>query len=188
MDAYNEAFAAIKEDVERLQQIKEALSGIAQNPVLFTIPQDRVPTKAIETAGMPAEQWQVRSSLQKLPCSEVLLCERRMNGEKEFGIIQQFRNESPYAQANGSARVVLTGNDAARLVEDWIDNTAHTLEFMASNLVAKAHKIVWNRFASSNPSRVVRAISARCLEAASLSQGEAQTQSPQQTETIGIRV
>lgn len=188
MDAYNEAFTVIKNDVERLQQIKEALSDVAQNPALFTIPQDRVPAEAIKTPGLPDEHWRVRSCLQKLSSSQVLLCERQINGEKEFGIIQQFRDESPYAQANGSARVVLTGKDPALLVQDWIDNTAHTLEFMASNLIAKAHNVVWDRFARSNASRVVRAISARCHDAASLSQSEAQTQTHQQREGLGMRV
>jgi hypothetical protein len=44
----------------------------------------------------------------------------------------------------------------------------HTLRGMASNLAAKAYKIVWARFGSTSPARVLQAISEKCAQAASL--------------------
>jgi hypothetical protein len=47
---------------------------------------------------------------------------------------------------------------------------------MANNLVAKAHKTVWERFANTSPVRVIRAISEKCALAASLDDGYNQGQ------------
>jgi hypothetical protein len=59
---------------------------------------------------------------------------------------------------------------------------------MANNLVAKAHRTVWERFANTSPVRVIQAISEKCAQAASLNHDAEQEQSisqPQPRRAIG---
>jgi hypothetical protein len=44
-------------------------------------------------------------------------------------------------------------------------NARLTLEFMASNLTAKAQRIVWEQFPDERPGHIVAAISERCRQA-----------------------
>jgi hypothetical protein len=55
-----------------------------------------------------------------------------------------------------------------------VGHAEHTLRFMASNMVARAQTIVWERFANQSPSRVIRAISERCSKAVGEAQNEIQ--------------
>jgi hypothetical protein len=114
--------------------------------------------------------------LLKLKNSEILLCDRTVGGQREFSVIQRFQAGSPYAQANDNAEVLLAGRDPVFLVEAYAEGAQHTLGTMANNLLAKAHKTVWERFANTSPVRVIRAISEKCVQAASLNQDAEQTQ------------
>ena len=106
-------------------------------------------------------QWQVRSRLLNLGQSDVLLCQR----ENEFAVIERFQADSPYAKANGNAEILMQGSDARQLTEEFTADARLTLEFMASNLTAKAQKIAWEQFPDHRPSRIVAAISDRCRQA-----------------------
>jgi hypothetical protein len=64
------------------------------------------------------------------------------------------------------------GDDPALLVEQYATGAQRTLRMMASDLAAKAHKIVWQRYASTSPGRVILAIADRCVAAASLNNSE----------------
>ena len=61
-----------------------------------------------------------------------------------------------------------------KAVEEYVGQAEHTLRFMASNMVARAQTIVWERFANQSPSRVIRAISERCSKAVGEAQNEIQ--------------
>ena len=87
-------------------------------------------------------------------------------------MIERFRSDSAYARANGDVEVLLADTDPVLLVEEYAASAEHTLRGMASNLVAKAHKIVWARYASTSPARVVQAISEKCARAVSLEETE----------------
>ena len=68
--------------------------------------------------------------------------------ENNLPLIEHFKNDSPYATANGNTAVILTSNDAALAVEElYAANAQHTLRFMASNIVGTAQKVVWERIA-----------------------------------------
>jgi len=194
MEAYNEAFETIQEDFDALQKIKESLKELIGDPVVFTIPDGRMPEEVIETlyAQEGTVHWQVRSRLLNLNHSEVLLCERMGREGKEFAVIDRFNRDSPYGRASGPAQVYLTGNDPVLLVQDYAANAEHTLRFMASNMVATAHKVVWERYANQNPDRVVRAISERCAAAVSHAHNElhahAFERSQQRKQTVGNRI
>jgi hypothetical protein len=194
MDAYTEAFEAIQEEFDSLQKIKDSLKELMGDPVVFRIPDGQSPNEEIETPNTRegTVRWQVRSRLLTLNQSDVLLCERLTRDGKEFAVIDRFNSDSPYGNANGAAQVHLTGNDPVLLVQDYAANAEHTLRFMASNMVATAQKIVWRRYASSSPDRVVRAISERCAAVVSNAHDELQAHAferrQQRKQTAGQRV
>jgi len=177
-DAYNEAFDVIKDEFAALERIKNQVKELTANPGVFTIPDGQSPGESVQTRDgeWRTTDWNVRSRLLKLEHSQVLLCERTTGDGKEFAVIEKFQRDAPYARANGNATVLLTGNDPALVVQDYAANAQHTLRFMASNMVGAAQKVVWERFASQNPSRVIRAISDRCALAVDQAQNEIQMQ------------
>lgn len=177
-DAYNEAFGAIKDEFTALERIKDGVKELTANPGVFTIPDAQVSNETVTApdARIGDVRWNVRSRLLKLNHGEILLCERPTSNGKEFAAIERFENDCAYARANGNAQVLLTGNDAAIVVQDYAANAEHTLHFMASNMVAMAQTIVWQRYANQNPSRVIRAISERCARAVGDAQNEIQAQ------------
>jgi len=146
--SYRAAFGEIAEAVEFLTRLKKQLSEPSQRPA----------SSETEICTPQIGRWQVRSTLPNLGPSEILLCER----ENDFAVIERFRGDLPYARANGNAEVLLQGNDARQLSRDFNSNAQLTLEFMSSNLVAKAQKIAWEEFPDDRPGRIVAAISERC--------------------------
>ena len=120
--------------------------------------------------------WNVVSCLLKLTHSEVLLCERTSDDGAQFAAIERYQNASRYAQVYGNAAVLLASNDPLLTVQDYAACAEHTLRFMASNMVATAQKVVWERVASQNPSRIIQAISDRCAQAVGQAQDEIQAQ------------
>jgi len=175
MDAYKEAFEAIEGEFEALQRVKECVKGLAEDPVIFTIPGGPDSGGTIEIPNVPADRWRICSALLKFRNSQVFLCDRQpVQGAKEFSVIERFPTDSPYAQANGDAEVLLVGNDPVLLVQEYAARAEHTLQFMATNLVAKAHRVVWARYASTSPVRVISVISEQCAQAASLDESERQ--------------
>jgi hypothetical protein len=149
--SYRAACGEIAEALESLIRLKKQLSESRQLPV----------SSETEIYTPQIGRWQVRSALLNLGPSEILLCQR----EDDFAVIERFRNDSPYARANGNAEILLQGRDAGQLAEDFNRNAQLTLEFMASNLVAKAQKVVWEQFPDDRPGRIVAAISERCRQA-----------------------
>jgi hypothetical protein len=98
------------------------------------------------------------------------------------GIIERFQEDSSYSQVNASAEILMRGDDPHQLIADFKANAQHTLEFMASNLAAKAQKVIWEQFPNNRPSEVMAAISERCHQAVafeqSISEGLALGQHP----------
>lgn len=87
-------------------------------------------------------------SLLNLGQSEILLYQRAGD---EFAVIERFREESHSAETNGNAEILLQGNNASQLSEDFKANAQHTLKFMASNLVAKGQKVILGTISRSSP-------------------------------------
>lgn len=153
IESYRTAFGGIARELESVTNLREQLkdaSGLSQfSEAVIHSPQ--------------IGRWDVRANLLALDRSDILLCQR---GEGEFAVIEQFRPESLYAKSYGSAEILLLGNDdPVQLNRDFTANARHTLEFMASNLVAKAQKVVWEQFPDHRPGHVVAAISERCRQA-----------------------
>jgi hypothetical protein len=172
LDTYNEAFEAIEGEFEALRHVKESVKGLLEDPVIFTIPGGPDSDGLVEIPNVPTDRWRIWSSLLKFRNSQIFLCDRAIKGAKEFAVIERFNADSPYAQANGAAEVLLVGDDPVLLVQEYAARAEHTLQFMASNLVAKAHRIVWARYASTSPVRVISVISEQCAQAASLDEAK----------------
>ena len=172
-DAYNEAFEEIRQELEALEHIKSAVKAMSDDPVILTMPGDAPEAGSfVHIEKVPIDRWQICSTLLKLRHSQIFLCERSVQGTKEYAVIERFRSDSAYAKANAEAEVLSAGTDPVLLVEEYAVSAEHTLRGMASNLVAKAHKIVWARYASTSPARVVKAISEKCAQAVSLKEPE----------------
>ncbi len=172
-DAYNEAIEAIEGELGVLEHVKQSVAGLLEDPVIFTIPAGPEADGIIEITNTPTDRWRICSSLLKFQNSQVFLCDRKLQGlTKGFAVIERFNRGSPYSKATGEAEVLLTGDDPVLLVQEYAARAEHSLQFMASNLVSKAHRIVWARYASTSPARVVSVVSARCAEAASLNTTE----------------
>lgn len=162
MNGYRAAFGAIGNEFVSLKELKEQLDK--PNHVRAST------EKEICTSEIGV--WQVRSTLLNLGQSDILLCQRK----NEFAVIERFRDESLFAKANGNAQILLDGNDPMRLANEFKENAQLTLEFMASNMVAKAQKIVWQQHAGDREQRLIEAISERCRLAVSNEETISQTQ------------
>ena len=147
IQGYRAAFSAIAPEFESLMELKKQLDT----------PSVVVPSSVKEITA-EGNRWQMRSTLLNLGQSDILLCQ----GEDGFAVVERFREGSPYAKAKGNAEILLDGNDAGELTEAFRENANHTLEFMASNQVATAQKVIWEQFPDHRPARLVAAISERC--------------------------
>jgi hypothetical protein len=116
--------------------------------------------------------------------SEILLC-RLAN---EFSVVERFHDESAYAKKNGGTEILLRGNHPQQLVDDFKANAHLSLEFMASNLTAKAQKVVWEQFPDYRPSQVVAAISERCRQAVSNDETISQSETMTHSSNRGIKI
>lgn len=180
-DAYNEAFGAIQDEFHAVEQIKNEIKELAASPDVHAIPDSQFLNQSVKTqhseSGDFTLNWDIRSRLLKLSHSDVLLCERMTaQGKKQYAVIERYQDESPYTHANGKAHVLLVNDDVLGAVHVYTARAEHTLHFMASNMVARAQTIVWERFASQNPARVIRAISERCAKAVGEAHNEIQEQ------------
>jgi hypothetical protein len=149
MPGYRAAASAIAAPLESMKELNRQLSG-----------ESRL-VESGEINMSPTERWEIRSSLLTLNPGEVLLCQR---GDR-FSVIERFQDDSPYAKMNGNAQMLWEGNHAKALAGAFKDDARVTLEFMASNLTARAQKIVWEQFPDHRPGHVVAAIVERCHEA-----------------------
>jgi len=152
MESYRAAFRAIASELESATELREQLkdaSGLSD-------------FAEAEIESPQIGRWEIRAKLLALGKSDILLGQR---ADGEFAVIERFRPESLYGQHNGSAEILLQGDDPVKLNRDFTANARHTLEFMASNLTAKAQKIVWEQFPDHRPGHVVAAITERCHQA-----------------------
>ena len=151
INGYRAASSAIAGQLESIKDFKRQLTR-----------SDQVPESCDFEINTPEiGRWEVRSALLNLNHGEILLCQRG----NAFAVIERFDEDSPHAQANGSAQILLQGNDAHQLTAEFKANAGLTLEFMASNLTAKAQKIVWEQFPEHRFGRIVETISERCGQA-----------------------
>lgn len=152
IESYRKVFAAIAGVIGSAAKLKQQLDG---NAKVF-------PVTETEIATSHEGRWRVHATLLNLGSSDVVLCEQGLN---KFAVIEQFREDSPFARARGQSHILLEDQQPEALVSDFKTNARHTLEFLASNAVATAQKAAWEKFPHHRPDQVVSAISARCRQA-----------------------
>ncbi|HXI72026.1 MAG TPA: hypothetical protein VNN22_16845 [Verrucomicrobiae bacterium] len=167
MRGYRAAFSVIATEFESLGELRKQL----EKPVAV------IPSPEKEICTSQFGVWQVRSTLLNLGPSDVLLCQKQ-NG---FAVIERFHDNVPYAKANGIAEILLERNDPRELTAAFNANARHTLEFMASNQVATAQRIIWGQFHEHRPARLVEAISECCRLAVTDEETISQTQTVRHT-------
>ena len=160
---YRAAFGVIADEFQSLGELKKQLEK----------PASVVPSSEKEICTSQLGVWQVRSTLLNLGQSDILLCQK----QNDFAVMERFRDNTPYAKANGGAEILLERNDPREAAAAFNENAKHTLEFMASNQVATAQRVVWGQFQEHRPARLVEAISERCRLAVSNEETISQTQS-----------
>jgi hypothetical protein len=163
MKGYRAAFSVIAPEFESLGVLRKQLEK----------PATVVASSEKEICTSKLGVWQVRSTLLNLGQSNILLCEK----QNDFAVIERFRDNVPYAKANSIAEILLERNDPRELTAAFNANAKQTLEFMASNQVATAQRIIWGQFQEHRPARLVEAISERCRLAVSDEETISQTPS-----------
>lgn len=180
--AYNAAFATIERDFKQIESIKSQLDQLDR------VPLERPDLKSFETVTTAnGKNWNAQAVLMNLPKGEILLC-REPEGN-QWAIVQRLNTAGRYAQTHGEASVLLTGNSAREVVDDYSNQANHTLRFMARNLTAKAQQVVWEKYPDNNPSQVMHAISQRCALAVDNPQAlrQEQQQAVEQTIDHGVK-
>jgi hypothetical protein len=173
IESYRAAFGAIAGEFKSLTDLKNQLNKSGSTPS----------EKEIETPQIG--RWLVRSRLLNLGQSDILLCQRADN---DFAIVELFLEDSTYARANGGAEILMHGSRNRQLTEDFKANAQLTLEFMASNLTAKAQKIVWEQFPDDRPGHIVAAISERCRQAVANEETISQNQKKAHSVSRGVSI
>ncbi|MBU6402349.1 MAG: hypothetical protein KGS61_18685 [Verrucomicrobia bacterium] len=184
VEAYQAALKTIRLDLAELEKLQDQVNQRRRlnwsHPAVLGRP------RPLETDD--GVRWEAYGRALELSHSEVLLC--RQASSAQWAMIQRFQPEGPYAKAHGRTEVLLTGDDPRTLTNDYAALAQHTLHFMASNLVARAQRVVWEQFPDCNPPRVVHALSERCSAALShdLCLRQALSRHESQRHSRGIRV
>jgi hypothetical protein len=163
MRGYRAAFNVIANEFESLGVLRKQLEK----------PAAVVPSPEKEICTSKLGVWQVHSTLLNLGSSDILLCQK----QNDFAVMERFRDNVLYAKANGIAEILLERNDPHESAAAFNANAKHTLEFMASNEVATAQRMIWTQFQEQRPERLVAAISERCRLAVSDEETISQTPS-----------
>jgi hypothetical protein len=129
--AFNAAFATIERDYRQIENIEGQLEQLDR------VQPDAKSLETVTTAN--GKNWNAHAVLLNLPKGEILLC-REPEGN-QWAIVQRFHTAGRYAQTHGEAFVLLTGNSAREVVDDYSLQARHTLRFMARNLTAKAQGV-----------------------------------------------
>ena len=108
--------------------------------------------------------WQVRQTLFKSARSETLLCSRDLAGKQQFGVIEKFEPQSPYARIHGETDLQMTGGNIFLLLQNYVAREREVLQLFRKDIEATVEENLAEKFPGQNHSRVVRAISARCHE------------------------
>jgi len=185
--AYGEAFAVVEDQIRAFTEAASALADVdKQLPQISAPLMSKVlePTQSLESEELRDAGWQVRRSLHKSAKSELLLCSRDAERNREFAVIERFDPNLPYARANGSCEVQLSSNDPRLLLQDYVEQEKQLIQLFRNDLVAQVEEVLSQRYPDQNLSRVVKALAARCNAAEAVDQAQGRSQ----TITAGMKV
>ena len=154
--AYNVAVPLVAEEVRLFNERANTLSEIEKQSAQIAEQVAAQPTPELFAA------WHTRHTLSKSPRSEMQLCSRGIDGKEQFGIIEKFDANAPYARKHGDTDLQMTGNNAFVLLQNYVESERSVLQLFRKDIEATVEEKLSEKFPSQNHSRVVRAISARC--------------------------
>jgi len=163
--AYSAAVTGIESHLRELVEASRALSAvekqIAPGGEGFG---DLSAAPLLEGMDKPGtgDQWHVVKTLVKTSRSELLFCSRALDEGREFAVFEKFDPNSAYAQAQGNPELLLTGDNTARLLQDYVESERRMLQLVKQNIEAAVEESLTEKFPGEDHSRVVKAISARC--------------------------
>ena len=163
--AYHVAVSFVAEPVRLFNERTDALAEIEkQSPQIaeHVTAQVTHDLQSLTVKETPEAAWQIQKVLFKSPRSEMLLCSRDMGGKKQFGVIEKFDPNSPYARIHGDTDLQMTGSNAFVLLQNYVENERVVLQLFRKDIEATVEENLSEKLPGQNHSRVVRAISARC--------------------------
>jgi hypothetical protein len=163
--AYNVAVPLVAEEVRLFNERANTLSEIEKQSAQIAEQVASQATHGLQSLTVketPESVWQIRQVLFKSPRSEMLLCSRDVGEKKQFGVIEKFDPNSPYARVHGDSDLQMTGNIAFVLLQNYVESERAVLQLFRKDIEAAVEENLLEKFPGQNHSRVVRAISARC--------------------------
>jgi hypothetical protein len=160
--AYDEAFASVEWLLKEFKENERALNAIEKeipSLALSVTEKTSQSTSAIRTGD---NEWHVDRTLHKSSRNEILLCSRQTSDGKQFGVVEQFAHNSIYANANGDTDLQMTSNQAALLLQDYVQQERQVLQMFKQDIEASIEETLAHKFPGQDYGRVVKAISARC--------------------------
>ena len=166
--AYTAAMAAYEGELRKYQDWATTLDKIEkQIPEMANLVFASTTENKRTVQGADGE-WQIHQSLRKFERSEVLLCSRPTEHGAEFGVMERITaKDSLYAQARGNTDMLMTSNQPALLLQDFVENERYVLHLVREDFAASVEETLAEKFPGQDCSRVVRAISARCSTSSS---------------------
>lgn len=165
--AYQAGVPVVAESVRLFNERAQTLSDIESQStkiveqVASQSEHDR-PSLAVIAKGRPAGAWQIDHTLFKSPRSEILLCSQGSGEKKQFGVVEKYPSDSPYARVRGETDLQMTGNNVFVLLQNYVESEHGVLQMFRKDIEATVEENLSKKFPDQNHSRVVRAISARC--------------------------
>jgi hypothetical protein len=184
--AYNVAVPLVAEEVRLFNERTATLLKIDHQSAQIAdqvVKQSAEGLSSLTVKETQGSIWRIRQTLLKSPRSEVLLCSRDLDGKTQFGIIEKFDANSPYARIHGDTDLRITGNNAFILLQNYVENEHSVLQLFRKDIEATVEEKLSEKFPSQNHSRVVRAISARCE-----SQVPAESEKEKPAKSVKIRM
>jgi hypothetical protein len=163
--AYNEAVPLVAVEVQLFNNQANTLSEIENQSAKIAeqvAAQSTHGLPSLTVGGTPTSVWQVRRTLFKSSRSEMLLCSRDVDGKTQFGVVEKFDPNSPYARVRGETDLQMTGNNAFVLLQNFAESERGVLQLFRKDIEATVEQKLSEKFPGQNHSRVVRAVSARC--------------------------
>ncbi|MGH7976386.1 MAG: hypothetical protein ACREC8_06960, partial [Limisphaerales bacterium] len=127
LKAYNVAVHTVAEPVRLFNERARTLSEIENQSVkiaeqVASQSPHGLPSLAVTAKGMPEGTWQINQTLFKSPRSEVLLCSRDIGEKKQFGVVEKFAPDSPYARVHGETDLQRTANNTFVLLQNYVES------------------------------------------------------------------
>ena len=165
--AYREVVTSMAWLLKEFNDAAVTLAEIEKTiPTLAKEASENAPENSLAIRDADSE-WQIHRTLHKSARNEVLLCSRRTEQGKQFGIVEQFTHNSIYANAHGDTDVQMTSNQASLLLQDYVAQERQVLQLFKQDIIVSVGETLAEKFPGQDYSRVAKAISARCEKSVS---------------------